>query len=155
MKLLFKQRIFSWFDSYDIYDEHKNILYTVQGKLALGHRLEIEDHTGRHVGTLQQRVLTVLPKFEIYIGDRMVGEVIKEFTLFKPSFRLSCNDWQVKGDFWEWNYEITSGSSLIAEIQTEFLHWSDTYSIDVKEERNCLLALMIVLAIDAVKCSQD
>ena len=26
MKLLFKQRIFSWFDSYDIYDENNQII---------------------------------------------------------------------------------------------------------------------------------
>ena len=43
MKLLFKQRFFSWFDSYDIYDEEGNTLYTVEGKLAWGHRLEIYD----------------------------------------------------------------------------------------------------------------
>mgnify|MGYP000093233609 CR=1 FL=1 len=30
MKLLFKQRLFSWFDSYDIYDEHENTVYTVR-----------------------------------------------------------------------------------------------------------------------------
>ena len=27
MKLLFKQRLFSWFDSYDIYDEAGNTVY--------------------------------------------------------------------------------------------------------------------------------
>ena len=27
MKLLFKQRFFSWFDSYDIYDEAGNTVY--------------------------------------------------------------------------------------------------------------------------------
>lgn len=34
MKLLFKQRLFSWFDSYDIYDELGNAVYTVRGQLA-------------------------------------------------------------------------------------------------------------------------
>ena len=29
MKLLFKQRFFSWFDSYDIYDEAGTTLFTV------------------------------------------------------------------------------------------------------------------------------
>ena len=29
MKLLFKQRFFSWFDSYDIYDETGATLFTV------------------------------------------------------------------------------------------------------------------------------
>ena len=28
MRLLFRQRLFSWFDSYDIYDEAGNTVYT-------------------------------------------------------------------------------------------------------------------------------
>ena len=36
MRLLFKQRFFSWFDSYDIYDEDGNTVFTVEGKLAWG-----------------------------------------------------------------------------------------------------------------------
>lgn len=32
MKLLFKQRFFSWLDRYDIYDENENVVYTVEGK---------------------------------------------------------------------------------------------------------------------------
>ena len=32
MKLLFKQRFFSWFDSYDIYDEGGRGVFTVEGK---------------------------------------------------------------------------------------------------------------------------
>ena len=31
MKLLFKQRFFSWFDSYDIYNEAGETVYTVEG----------------------------------------------------------------------------------------------------------------------------
>lgn len=33
MKLYFKQRFFSWFDSYDIYYEGGSVAYTVEGKL--------------------------------------------------------------------------------------------------------------------------
>ena len=32
MKLLFRQRFFSWFDSYDIYDEDGNTVYVVKGQ---------------------------------------------------------------------------------------------------------------------------
>lgn len=34
VKLLFKQRLFSWFDSYDIYDETEQTVYVVKGQLA-------------------------------------------------------------------------------------------------------------------------
>lgn len=43
MKLLFKQRFFSWFDSYDIYDESGQIIYQVEGRLSWGHKLVIYD----------------------------------------------------------------------------------------------------------------
>ncbi len=155
MKLLFKQRMFSWFDSYDIYDENQNTVFTVRGKLSWGHRLEIYDAQDNHIATLQQRVLTFLPKFEIYIGGRMVGEIVKEFTLFTPSFSISCNGWQVSGSFWEWDYRITSGGRIVASIEKQLFNWTDTYIIDVANESDSLLALMVVLAIDAVKCSQD
>ena len=67
MKLLFKQRFFSWFDSYDIYNEAGEIVYTVKGQLAWGHCLKIFDAAGEEIGTVKERVLTFLPKFEIYL----------------------------------------------------------------------------------------
>ena len=54
MQLLFKQRLFSWFDSYDIYDESGNTVYTVKGKLSWGHLLEIYDRFDNHIGTVQE-----------------------------------------------------------------------------------------------------
>lgn len=45
MRLLFKQRFFSWFDSYDIYDEDGNTVFTVEGKLAWG---ALPAHSKRH-----------------------------------------------------------------------------------------------------------
>ena len=42
-EVLFKQRLFSWFDSYDIYDEAGNSVYVVKGQLSWGHKLVIYD----------------------------------------------------------------------------------------------------------------
>ena len=73
MKLLFKQRFFSWFDSYDIYNEAGETVYTVEGKLSWGHCLHILDAAGNHIGTVKERVLTLLPKFELYENDVYIG----------------------------------------------------------------------------------
>ena len=48
MKLLFKQRAFAWFDSYDIYDENENTVYIVKGQLSWGHCLKIFDASEEH-----------------------------------------------------------------------------------------------------------
>ena len=82
MKLYFKQRFFTWFDSYDIYDADENTLYTVEGQLAWGHCLKIFDAAGNEVGCVKQRVLTFLPCFEIYgENDTYLGCIQKEFSL--------------------------------------------------------------------------
>lgn len=49
MKLLFKQRAFTWFDSYDIYDENENTVYVVKGQLSWGHCLKIFDASGERL----------------------------------------------------------------------------------------------------------
>lgn len=107
MRLLFRQRLFSWFDSYDIYDEAGNTVYTVEGKLAWGHCLHILNAAGDHIGTVREQVLTFLPKFELYVQDQYVGCIQKEFTFFTPKFDIDCNGWRVEGDFLEWDYRVT------------------------------------------------
>ena len=156
MKLLFKQRFFSWFDSYDIFTEFGQTAYTVKGQLAWGHCLKIFDSYGEEIGTVRERVLTFLPKFELYYKDNYIGCISKEFSLFKPKFDIDFNGWHVEGDFFEWDYSIVdAGGNLIATVTKELFNWTDTYSIDVNEPQNALYALMLVLAIDADKCSRN
>lgn len=156
MKLLFKQRFFSWFDSYDIYDESGRTLYTVKGQLAWGHRLKVYDAHGREVGTVRERIITFLPKFEVYLGDQYVGCISKEFSLFKPRYNIDFNGWHIKGDFFEWDYTIVNASGYtVATISKQLLRWTDTYVIDVVNPADALCALMFVIAIDAEKCSRN
>ncbi len=156
MKLLFKQRFFSWFDSYDIYNEAGETLYTVKGQLAWGHCLKIFDTLGNEVGTVKERIFTWLPKFEMYLGDRYIGRINKEFSFFKPKFNIDCNGWRVEGDFFEWNYRILNVyGQAVATVSKELFNWTDTYVIDVRDPQDALYALMLVLAIDAEKCSRS
>ena len=154
MRLLFKQRFFSWFDSYDIFDEDGNTVYVVKGELSWGHRLQIYDAMGNPVGRVQERVLTFLPKFELYVEGRLAGEIVKEFSLFRPKFQLDCNGWTIEGDFWEWDYTVMDGARTVMRLSKELWNWTDTYSMEITRSEDALYSLMIVLAIDAVKCSQ-
>ena len=155
MKLLFKQRIFSWFDSYDIYNEQGETLFTVKGQLSWGHCLRVSDAAGNHIGTVKEVVLSFLPRFEIYAGERLLGSIRKEFTFFRPKFTLDMNGWTIDGDWLEWDYTIRNAfGRAVAAISKQLLHWSDTYVIDVADPADAIPALMVVLAIDAEKCSR-
>lgn len=155
MRLLFKQKMFSWFDSYDIYDENGNTFFTVKGQLSWGHCFRIYDKYGSEVGMLKEKVFSFLPIFEIYINGGLVGSIKKEFTFFKPKFSLNFNNWTVDGDWLEWDYSVYDGSQQIMTVSKEILNWTDTYVIDVCNEENALAGLLIVLAIDAEKCSRN
>ena len=156
MRLLFKQRLFSWFDSYDIYDEDGNTVYTVKGQLSWGHCMKIFDAHGNEIGMIQERVLTLLPKFEIYLGGNYVGCIRKEISFFKPVFDIDYSGWHVEGDFFEWDYNILNSSGgCVASVSKELLNWTDTYVIDVNNPQDALGALLLVLTIDAEKCSRD
>lgn len=156
MKLLFKQRFFSWFDIYDIYNESGETVYTVKGQLAWGHCMKIYDARGMEVGTVRERLLTFLPKFEMYLKDRYIGCISKEFTFFRPKFNIDFNGWHVDGNWFEWDYQIVNESGkTIADVSKQLWNWTDTYVIDVCNSQDALYALMLVLAIDAEKCSRN
>jgi uncharacterized protein YxjI len=156
MKLLFKQRFFSWLDSYDIYDEAGNVVYSVKGEISFGHLLRIYDASGREVGYIKQEVFTFLPKFYMYVGNECIGSICREFTLFTPKYNIDYHGWHVEGEWLEWDYSVTDSlGKEVATVSKQLFNWTDTYVIDVRDINDALYALMLVLAIDAEKCSEN
>lgn len=154
MKLLFKQRFFSWFDSYDIFDEFGNVVFVVKGQLSWGHRLNIYNSAGLHIGTVKEVVFTWLPKFELYEGNRLIGVLKKKFEFFRNSYNLDLIGWSVDGDLMGWDYNILdSRGGAVARVNKVIFNFTDTYEIDVVNPASALYALMFTLAIDAEKCS--
>ena len=147
--------MFSWFDSYDIYDEAGNIAFTVKGELAWGHLLRIYDANGYDVGCIKEKMFSWMPKFEMYIGEKYIGSINKEFSFFRPKFNIDYNGWQVDGDWMEWDYSIMNTfCHHVATVSKELWNWTDTYVIDVVNPEDAVCVLMLVLAIDADKCSR-
>lgn len=156
MKLLFKQRLFSWLDSYDIYYENGEVAYTVRGQLSWGHKFAVYDSWGDEVGMIVQRVLTFLPLFEIYENGEYVGSISKELSFLQKRYNIDYNGWHIDGNFWEWDYRIIDHmGNPVAYISKEVFRLTDTYVIDVPDPNNALDALLFVLAIDAEKCSRQ
>ena len=155
MKLILKQRILTWFDSFNIYDESGDIYYKVKGKLAWGHKLVIYDAAGNEVGMVREKIVDILPHFNLFKDGRKVGTISKKLTLIRPKFKIDFNGWNVNGDWMAWDYSIRDRRGReVAAIYKKLLRLVDTYVIDVADEADALDALMVVLAIDVEKCSQ-
>ena len=111
---------------------------------------------GNEVGMVVQKVLTFLPKFEIYKNGSYIGCLSKEFSFLTPHYNIDYNGWHIDGTIMEWDYSILDRSGYqIAKISKELFRMTDTYVIDVQDPENALDALMFVLAIDAEKCSRN
>ncbi len=150
MKLLFKQKLFSWFDSYDVYDADGNTVFTVKGELAWGHLFRIYDATGKELGYLKQRPFRLFGTFDMYSGVTHVGSIRERFSFFGHNFEIDLNGWSVEGNFIACDYVIIApGGELIAEITRRIWEWTDTFEIDVKKTNDALYVLMVVIAIDA------
>ena len=97
-----------------------------------------------------------MPRFELYVKDQYIGCISREFTLFRPRYNIDFNGWQVEGSWMEWDYSIVDDrGARIADITKEIWNWTDTYSLNIYEPQNALCTLMLVLAIDAEKCSRN
>lgn len=156
MQLLFKQRLFSWLCSYDIYNTAGEAVYTVKGQLAWGHCLKIFDRRGQELGTVKQKILTLLPTFELYLAHRYIGSIRREFSLFVPRYQIDCKGWTVEGNLFEWDYSIYNRSgAAVATVSKQLFNWTDTYVLDIQDPADALYVLMLVIAIDAEKCSRD
>lgn len=156
MKLLIKQRVFSWADTYDVYDEQGNVKYFVKAEVfSLGHRIHVYDKNQQEIGMIQEKLLTFMPKFEVQMGGRTIGIIEKKFTFLKPKYEIHYNDWRVEGDFLGWNYDVMSGCSAVMHITKELLHWGDTYVIDFQNPEHELDGLLLVIAIDAANCADN
>ncbi|MBO5056977.1 MAG: LURP-one-related family protein [Lachnospiraceae bacterium] len=153
MKLLIKQRIVSWSDTYDIYDENDNKKYLVEADIiALKHCLRVYDKNNHEIGVIRQRMMSFLPCFDVEVRGKAVGTIQKKFSFFKPEYELDYNGWRLEGDYPCWDYDVYEGCSSIIHISKEVFHWGDTYVIDFVNPADELLGLMLVIAIDAADC---
>ena len=157
MELMIKQRVFSWSDTYDVYDESGEARYYVEAELfAWGHQIHVYDkRTGQEVGSIHQKIFTFTPQFEIVIGGRTVGTIRKKFSFFLPEYEVDFRGWDVQGDFMNWDYSVYQGSREVMSISKELFRWGDTYALRYQDIRDEIPGLLLVIAIDAVNCSKD
>ncbi|MBQ2785238.1 MAG: LURP-one-related family protein [Oscillospiraceae bacterium] len=157
MELRIKQRVFSWTDTYDVYDENGEPRYYVEAEFfTFGHQIHVYDkRSGQEVGSIHQKLFTFLPQFEIVIGGRTVGTICKEFSFFVPHYHVDFRGWDVDGDLMGWDYEARANGRTVLTVSKELFHWGDTYVLKYQNPADEIPGLLLVLAIDAVNCSKN
>ena len=156
MKLYIKQKIFSWSDRFTVKDSSGNDRYFVEGELfSWGKKLHVYDMSGNEVAFIQQKVFSFLPRYFVYVNGSEVAEIVKEFTFFFPRYSIAGLGWDIEGSFMAHDYQITRNGQPIVIISKEWMTWGDSYELDITDSRDEIVALAVVLTIDAVTESKS
>ena len=151
MKLYIKQKVFSLTSKFTVKDESENDRYFVEGEFfSLRGRLHIMDAQGGEIGQIYRRLMTFLPHFILEIGGEEIAEIVKDFSFFRPKYSLENTSLRVEGDFWAHEYHITQNGREVVSISKEWFTWGDCYALDIADSADEMLALAVVLAVDAV-----
>ena len=133
MKLYIKQKVFSLTSKFTVKDEAGNDRYFVEGEFfSLRGRLHIMDAQG---------------------GE--IGQIVKDFSFFRPKYSLENTSLRVEGDFWAHEYSLYDGDRNIMNIHKEWFTWGDSYELDILDPDYELISLGIVLAIDTAMAAAN
>ena len=156
MKLYIKQKVFSWSDRFTVKDSYGADRYYVEGELfSWGKKLHVYDMAGNEVAFIQQKVFSFLPSYFVYVNGEEIAEIVKEFTFLFPRYSIEGLGWDIEGSFMAHDYEITQDGRPIVTITKEWMTWGDSYELDITDSRDEIVALAVVLTIDAVTESKS
>lgn len=150
MKLYIKQKVFSWGDKFTVKDENELDKYTVEGEVfSLGKKLHVKDMNGNEVAFIHQKLLSFMPRYFVFKGEQQVAEIVQKFKFFKPAYVVNGPEWNVEGNFNAHLYRVFQGDNPIVNIEKIWFTWGDSYVLDIDDTADEILALAVVLAIDA------
>ena len=156
MKLYMKQKVFSWGDKFTVWDAEGRERYFVQGEVfSWGKKLHVLNPHGEEVAFIKQEVWTWMPKFYVFVGGRQVATIRQEFSWLRPRYSVDGLGWDVQGHFWEHDYEVTKAGRPMVTITKEWMTWGDSYELDIAPEADEIVALAVILAIDAIVAQRN
>jgi len=151
MKLYLKQKILSWVDRFTVKDDNGEDKYYVEGEFfSFGKKLHIFNMGGAESAFIQQKVFSFMPRYFVFIDGQQIAEIVKELTFLRPKYSIEGLGWEINGDFFAHDYEIIQSGRTIVSIHKAWMTWGDCYELEIADERDEIVALSVVLAIDCV-----
>ena len=151
MKCYVSQKQLSWGSKYLVRDEEGDLIYSIKGKpLTLARNFSVLDTEGYEVAVVRQKKWCVYPQYSVFINGRVVAEIKKVRSRFKPRYIVEIQNWLVEGDFLGHRYTISCKDGAIAEIRKAWMSWGDNYEIDILDPKDEIVSLVTVIVIDCV-----
>lgn len=151
MILYIKQKVFSFTDSYNVFDENLQAVYKIDSEfLSFLSKIHLCDLFENELFFIKKKLKFVLAEYEIYKGETLYAEVKREFSLFSPRLTVTSpfGNYQIEGDFIAMNFSILCDGILLGTISKEWLSFGDSYKLDIVDDKNAAFFTALVIAID-------
>ena len=148
-----KQKWLSFGDDYVVKDAAGNEIFYIDGKVfTLRTTLLVQDMGGRELATIQKKILSWGPTYEIYRGGALAAVVKKSlFTFFRCEFTVDVpgpDDLVADGSFSDYEYVFRRARGPVASVSKRFFSWTDSYGIDIDDREDPVLIIASAVVID-------
>lgn len=154
MRYQLRRKILAIGDDFTVKDDSGADRFIVDGKVfSIGQKAVIYDMQGNEEATIHQRIISLLPTYEISRHGQELAEVRKKFTLFVQGFTVDIpgpDDLEVQGDLLDHEYTFTRDGQTVATVSKQWFSLVDSYGVDVAPGVDDVLILASAIVIDLV-----
>jgi uncharacterized protein YxjI len=164
MRYVMKQKVWSWGNDFVVRDEAGADRFVVSGQVfSLGDKLSFCDAAGNELVFIRQKLLSWGPTYELHrAGGEPSATMRKNFwTFLNDRFTVDVtadgptpDDLDVRGDFWDHEYEFARAGEPVAAVSKQWFAWSDTYGVDVAGGEDDVLILACTVVVDLCLAKQ-
>ena len=149
-----KEKFWSWGNKFIITDEQNNSQFVVDGRaFSWGDKLSFQDLEGNELAFINQRLMSLMPRYQILTNGTVLAEVIKEFSWFQQKFKLDVpgpNDYEIDGSFWQHEFNFTRSGRKVASVSKKLWAWTDSYGVNIVDGEDDVSILSACIVIDQV-----
>jgi len=149
-----KEKFWSWGNDFTITDEYGNDKFFIDGQaFSWGDKLSFQDMQGNELAFISQKLLSMKPRYQIFVNGEIFAEVVKEYSWLKQKFTLDVpgpNDYEITGSFWQHEFEFLRSGRTVASVSKSYWDWTDSYGVNIIDGEDDVSILCACIVIDQV-----
>jgi len=156
-----KERAWSLTEAFVVRDQGGYPVFEIRGKFFhIGDNLVMYDmQSGAELVHIQQRLLSLMPHYEIYRNGQLWASMHEQFKFFGERFKIEGTNgmiFHVEGDIWNWNFSLSDNNgNLLAQIGRQFSLFRDSYAVEVAQNVDAPFVIALAIVIDMIREHQE
>jgi uncharacterized protein YxjI len=114
------------------------------------------DMNGYEVAYIHQKVLSLMPQYEIWQNGQLAATLHKRLTFIHDRYEIDAWNGQylISGDFWGWNYQVAMNGYPLASVSKQLSLIPGFFVVDIADNADLPMVLCFTIIIDEVKDDQ-